>query len=167
MAEFEISTNAGAMGARLRRFPAFIAQYLTPALDASADRIARTAKRNVENNGSMAYSTLRNSINKALSANGLEGIIKPNVSYARYVEEGTRGGGYPPVQTIIDWLRVKQIQPRTPGMSEKDLAFLISRDIALNGTPAKPFMQPAFESEKAATLARLDAAIQQALKAVG
>jgi len=167
MTAFEITTNAAEKAEQLRRFPDLIDKYLRPAVDHSTGIMARSAKRNAIEQGATAHQILVNSINKELSADGLEGVVRANTSYAVYVEEGTRGGGYPPHQTVIDWLRVKHITPRTPGMTEDELAFLISRDIALNGTPAKPFMQPAFDSEKDATFARLNAAIDKVIAEIG
>jgi|GEM_PF-1540916 HK97 gp10 family phage protein len=166
MATFEINTNAGPLGASLRRFPVLIERYLTPELDKSSKLIAKHAKRKVRENGSMAHSTLIDSIQSSVAGNGLEAIIYAGVNYARYIEEGTRGGGYPNQQTIIDWLRVKHIEPNNPETSEKELAFLIARKIALHGTPAHPFMEPAFQAEKNATLNRVNASINRAMREI-
>jgi len=166
MAGFEITTNAGPLGQALRNSPATIKRYLSPALTKSALIIARQAKRNVSANGSMANSTLVNSINSYTALDGLEAVAYAGANYARFVEFGTRGGGYPNQQTMIDWLRVKGIKPNNPDMSEKELAYVMARDIALNGTKAAPFMQPAFNSEKDATIDRVSKAINQAIKAV-
>ncbi|MGR8932209.1 MAG: HK97-gp10 family putative phage morphogenesis protein [Gammaproteobacteria bacterium] len=163
MTAFEISVNAHEKAAELRRFPALLEKYLRPAVDHSANVIALAAKRfNVES-GAMAHSTLQDSITKEMKQSSLEAIVTANANYAPYVEEGTGAGGYPPRQVIIDWLRVKRIQPRNPDMTEDELAYLISRDIVFNGTPTKPFMEPAYQSEKEATFKRLDAAVDKAI----
>jgi hypothetical protein len=166
MSEFEITTNAGPLAQALRNSPATIKKYLSPALTLSVLNIARQAKRNLRAHGSMAYSTLINSINSFTSLDGLEAEAFAGTTYARYVEEGTRGGGYPNQQTIIDWLRVKRISPRDPEMSDSELAYLIARKIALQGTPAAPFMEPAFQSEKEAAIKRVNTAVRRAIREI-
>lgn len=166
MTSFEISTNAGPLAQVLRNSPATIKQYLSPELTKSALLIAREAKRNAKANGSMAHSILINSINSYTSLDGLEAVAFAGANYAWYVENGTSGGGYPNQQTIIDWLRVKHIKPADPETSEKELAYLIARKIALHGTPAQPFMEPAFQTEKEATINRVNTAVQRAIREI-
>lgn len=168
MSHFEISVNAAEKVAQLRRFPVLIEKYLTPALDLSAKNINNAARRNVRKNESMGHTHLMDSILNKTSANGLEVIIKAGMNYANFVEFGTSPGykKIPPIQPIIDWLRVKQISPNHSDMSEKDLGYFIARSIALNGTLANPFMQPAFESEKESTINRLNHAIELALQEI-
>jgi hypothetical protein len=163
MATIEIDTNAEHLAQAIRNVPSAIKRHITPALTLSVLLIARQAKRNVSANGSMAHSLLINSINSRTAIDGLEAEAYAGMNYARFVEDGTRGGGYPNQQTVMDWLRVKRIKPNNPETSESELAFLIARQVALHGTAAKPFMVPAFETEKAATINRVNTAVQQAL----
>lgn len=164
---FEITTNAREYGARLREFPTLLDKHITPAVRSALDQFNRTARRNIRANDAMAHSVLINSIQTGIDPSGLEGIVSAGADYARYVEEGTGSGGYPPRQIIIDWLRVRQIEPRDPGMTEDELAYLISRRIAMTGTPAKPFMRPAFESEKDAAMDRVNAGVAAAIAELG
>lgn len=164
MAVFELTTTAGEYAQALRNTPALIEQYLKPALDLSAKKMARRAKEVLRANNSIAHSVLINSINSAVASDGLEAIIKPGVRYAQYVEEGGKPGRYPAPQEIIDWIKVKRIQPRNPEMSQEELGFIICRKIALEGTQAKPFMEPAFNLEKDAALNRVNAAIRTAIR---
>jgi hypothetical protein len=166
MSTFEITTNAGPLGASLRNFPALIERYLKPALDDSAQEIARKAKRNVRENQSMAYSHLIKTIGSAIYGGGLEAVISAGTNYAHYVEEGTRGGGYPNQQTILDWMNKKGIRPNNPQTSQTELAYLIARTIVFHGTHAKPFMKPAYELEKTPTINRLNEAIRQAIREI-
>jgi hypothetical protein len=166
MTTFEINTNAGALAQAIRNSPATIKRHISPALTLSVMLIARQAKRNISANGSMAHSLLINSINSRTAQDGLEAEAFSGMDYAKYVEDGTRGGGYPTQQTVIDWLRVKHIKPNNPETSESELAFLIARKIALHGTAPKPFMEPAFETEKAATISRVNDAVRQAIREI-
>lgn len=166
MPSFDVTTNASPLADAYRNSPAIIERFLRPELDKSAKLIAREARRNARANGAMTYSTLINSINSQLEP-GLEAIVFQGTDYGKYVEIGTRGGGYPPQQTVIDWLRVKRIAPRDPDMSEAELAYLIARKIALHGTPAKPFFEPAFNSQKDAAVQRVNAAVLRAMAEIG
>jgi len=85
--------------------------------------------------------------------------VLADTNYARAVEEGTRPGGFPPEQSILDWIKTARIQPDDPFMEQEDLAFVIARSIYKRGTPAQPFMEPAVE--KNAT--RIDVALRHAI----
>lgn len=57
-------------------------------------------------------------------------------SYWKYVEYGRKPGKFPPVNKILDWIRVKPVIPRPINgikPTQKQLAFLISRKIARDG----------------------------------
>lgn len=60
--------------------------------------------------------------------------------YWRYVEEGRKAGKFPPVDEILEWVKIKPdlLTPMENGKSptEEQLAFLISRKIANEGIPA-------------------------------
>lgn len=68
--------------------------------------------------------------------NKMEGTIDI-ASYWKYVEYGRRPGKFPPVNKILDWIKVKPVIPRPlNGLkppTEAQLAFLISRKIAREG----------------------------------
>ena len=60
--------------------------------------------------------------------------------YWKYVEWGRKPGKFPPVNKILDWIKIKPVLPRPMNglkpPTEKQLAFLISRKIAREGIPA-------------------------------
>ena len=70
-------------------------------------------------------------------------------SYWKYVEYGRRPGKFPPLQNILDWIKIKPVIPRPvnglKAPSEKQLAFLISRKIARDGIKAGNQLQEALE----------------------
>lgn len=76
------------------------------------------------------------------------------LDYWRYVENGRRPGGrFPPKQVIKDWIQVRGIIPqpyrlpsgRTVIPTIDQLTYLISRKIALEGIPAKPYLQESID----------------------
>jgi hypothetical protein len=70
--------------------------------------------------------------------------------YWKYIEEGRGPGKFPPLDKIEEWIRIKPISPypdakgRVP--SNKQLAFLIGRKIAEEGTEGKHLLDKAMES---------------------
>lgn len=53
--------------------------------------------------------------------------------YIYQLKYGRKPGKFPPIEAILNWIRDKRIQPND-GISERSLAFLISRKIAKKGT---------------------------------
>ena len=76
----------------------------------------------------------------------LEWHVVFDTRHAFYTEEGTGPGGSPPLAEMIDWIRMKGIVPRTPGMTIESLAHVIRDSITATGTEAQPFAGPALEA---------------------
>jgi HK97 gp10 family phage protein len=147
----------------LLQTPQLLAKNMAKAVLRSAKEMARAARTNV-NQGPNAFGTLRNTI-KEKQRSPYEAIIAPNVNYAQMVEEGTSGGGKaPPRDSIEDWINVRGILPNDPFMDSRDLSFLIARSIAKKGTPPQPYLQPAFDDNKAKAERRINLAIDAALR---
>lgn len=70
--------------------------------------------------------------------------------YWKYIEEGRGPGKFPPLDKIEEWIRIKPVAPypdsqgRVP--SNKQLAFLIGRKIAEEGTEGRHLLDNAIES---------------------
>ncbi|HYW88689.1 MAG TPA: HK97 gp10 family phage protein [Chloroflexota bacterium] len=98
----------------------------------------------------------------------LVGEVGPGVRYGLFVEFGRRAGArMPPVNALIGWvtrhwnpafigpLRQGELRPRRaagPGVSQaaiRSRAFALARAIQRRGIPARPFMGPAYESNRA------------------
>lgn len=65
--------------------------------------------------------------------------------YYYYVEYGRKAGKFPPVQSMLDYVRIKPILPRPMANgklpTEQQLAFLIGRKIAKEGTKGSGDLQ--------------------------
>lgn len=73
-------------------------------------------------------------------------VILDLLSYWKYVEYGRRAGKMPPIQAIMDWIKVKPVIPREINgqlPTERQLAFLIARSIGENGTEGKHVLEKA------------------------
>lgn len=138
-------------------------KHLAPAIQRSTEEMARGAKRNLRKNDSLANSTLINSVN-GIYPSALEGNVVVGVNYGVYIEEGTGSGGSPPIDTLLDWIKVRGITPNNPEDDLEDLAYLFQRKIAIEGTEAKPFLEPSFDEFKDKADRRINLAIKKALK---
>ena len=128
-------------------------------LKESAARIVAEAKIKLRDNGSIATGMLRNS-----------GSVRPQVDgtvdagfyadYAQWVEYGRKAGGMPPVKLIAEWVRKRHISSDESEI--ESIAFAIAKNIAANGTKAKPFLTPSYEENKS----RIDGIMQKAINEV-
>jgi len=72
--------------------------------------------------------------------------IRYDVLYAESIEFGRNPGSMPPVSKIQSW--VKRKLGVTNDKEAKRIAFVIARDIKLNGTEPRPFLSPAVEKAR-------------------
>lgn len=121
-----------------KRAPRIMRDYGDRYTSRAALELARAARGHAPK----ATSNLVNSIYPDKLA-AMDYLIGPHVIHGYYVEVGTRGGGkMPPVQSILDWLKVKGVRALDGG-EPVDAAWAMARRIQERGTPAQPFMEPA------------------------
>lgn len=113
-------------------------RHLQEALAQYAEAIVDRYKDNLEFSGRRASGELLTSINTKVIADGNEFVIELQLQdYWKYVEEGRNDGGFPPINKILEWIKLKPILPypdkngKLP--TENQLAFLIGRKIANEG----------------------------------
>lgn len=161
----ELTVDSNELQRAMVASPRILGKHLTRAIERTVLEMARAAKRGAPK----ASSLLTNAINSVM-VSPVEGLVFAGVDYARMVEDGTRGGDgrrLPPKDNILDWIKVRRIQPDDPDMSQEDLAYVIARSIARKGTPAQPFMGPAYEDNRAKAERRISKAIDAALTEIG
>lgn len=98
-------------------------------------------KSRLDSENITASSNLKNSVKYILNVNDAD--IELNLSlahYWKYVDNGRKAGKWPPIDKIIEWIKVKPIIPdnrfgRLP--TEKQLAYLIGRKIYEKGIEPK------------------------------
>lgn len=84
----------------------------------------------------LASEDLYNSIEAQVVVNGTEYLVQVRaLDYWKYVEWDTKPH-WPPVQSLLRWIRVKPVLPRSGGgvPRPQQLAYLIGRKIAREGT---------------------------------
>lgn len=96
-------------------------------------------KENINSSGHNASGDLANTASYNVTFDGRYFEISFNLQgYWRYLENGTKPH-FPPVSAIERWIKIKPLVPRAykgKVPSTKQLAFLIAREISVNGTKA-------------------------------
>ena len=107
-----------------------------------------------------ASNTLSNTASTIVEIDGTRLMVSFNLEdYWKYVEYGRRPGKRPPTDAIEQWIKVKPIIPdpingRVP--TTKQLAFLISRKIGMEGTKAqRPLEKSVYSDEMEMLIAQL------------
>ena len=112
-----------------------------------------------------AHGTLRSSVFTEERVNGdsVLGVVGSPLSYATYVELGTRPH-FPPIEPLIDWVKTKL------GVVDKEargVAFLIARAIAARGTLAVGMFNRAFAYARPQIDRRFDQAFERITQRMG
>ena len=111
-------------------------------LNEYAEKAEELYKRKLTDKGINASYKLLNSVETVVRRNDDEFIVSINLEpYWYYVENGRGPGKFPPIDKILEWIRVKPVIPYSDSRgrlpTEEQLAFLISRKIAEQGTEPK------------------------------
>lgn len=98
----------------------------------------------IEKEGHSASSDLINTATSIATFDGRYFEISFNLQdYWKYLENGTKPH-FPPIDAIERWIKVKKIVPKSVNgkvPTTKQLAFLISRKISREGTPATKLLE--------------------------
>jgi hypothetical protein len=133
-------------------------------LDRATQRGAIAIARDMRAGAPKAQSLLTSSITHRRIGSAHHEVIV-GAEYGAAVEYG-RGPGQamPPVRSIDDWIAVRGIEPNDPEMSQRDLAFVIARSIAREGTTAQPFFRPAIRDNENRLQQLVDVGTERALE---
>lgn len=134
----QVLHNTGKIAEAIERKGLSAVQQVDRKLGRGAHEVARTAVR------IMPKFRSRTATATGVEQGGpLEWRVRFATRHARYTDAGSGPGGRPSMAEMMDWIRLKKIQPRKPGMSARTLARAIRHSIAVKGTKAQPFAQPA------------------------
>ena len=119
-------------------------------LDEYAEKSKELYKRKLTDKGINASYKLLNSVETVVRRNDDEFTVTINLEpYWYYVENGRKAGRFPPIDKILEWIRVKPIRPYSDSRgrlpTEEQLAFLISRKIAEQGTEGRKVLAETVE----------------------
>lgn len=119
-------------------------------LDEYAQKAEELYKRKLTDKGINASYKLLNSVETVVRRNDDEFTVTINLEdYWYYVENGRGPGKFPPIDNILEWIRVKPVIPYSDSRgrlpTEEQLAFLISRKIANEGTEGRKVLYETVE----------------------
>ena len=111
-------------------------------LDEYAEKAKELYKRKLTEKGINASYKLLNSVETVVRRNDDEFTVTINLEdYWIYVENGRGPGKFPPIDKILEWIRVKPVIPYSDNRgilpTEEQLAFLIARKISEQGTEGR------------------------------
>lgn len=138
----------------MRRAPSVVMEEV----DRTVGRVAIEGAREAKREAPKAFSELVNSIRNEQIGLAFHRIIA-EAAHARAVEEGAEPGRRPPVEEIRRWMNVVGVAANAGNEVRDRIAFMISRSIEREGTPAQPYMAPARET----SIARLQSLLPGAL----
>lgn len=128
--------------AALQALPADLRWALERARGRLAEEAARDMRRELRARDAMAFSTLVNSV-RADRVDDDEHRVGPHVQHAAYVFFGRRPGGRrPPMQPILDWVRVRRLGGAG---NPARLAWAIARSIQRRGIRGRDYLTPVRE----------------------
>ena len=119
-----------------------ILQNFLSTLDEYAEKAEELYKRKLTDKGINASYKLLNSVETTVKRGDDTFTVVINLEpYWYYVENGRGPGKFPPVSKILEWIRIKPVIPYSDSRgrlpTEEQLAFLISRKIAEQGTEGR------------------------------
>ena len=111
-------------------------------LDEYAEKAKELYKRKLTDKGINASYKLLNSVETTVKRGDDTFTVSINLEdYWIFVENGRKPGRFPPIDKILEWVRIKPVIPYSDSRgrlpTEEQLAFLISRKIAEQGTEGR------------------------------
>ena len=135
-------------------------------LDEYAEKAKELYKRKLTDKGINASYKLLNSVETVVRRNDDEFTVTINLEDYWYLVENGRGPGkFPPIDKILEWIRVKPVIPYTDSRgrlpTEEQLAFLISRKIKEQGTEGRKVLYETVEELNRYYLPKLQQALDR------
>ena len=145
-------------------------ENLTKVLNDFGKFLVEEYRENLTKDKKNASNDLYNSLNYIVDT-GTRGRFEVQISllhYWKYVEYGRRAGKFPPINAIQEWVRIKPVLPRPMSNgklpTERQLAYLISRKIALEGIAPNPFLEKSINSVTEVMMEYIEEAITKDLE---
>lgn len=124
---------------RIARIRKVAPQFTKDAVNEHAINIQAQAKRNITDAPAVDTGQLRSSVKIETFSSGFAKRVGSDVKHAAAIEFGS-APHFPPLEPIREWCR-------RHGLPES-AAYPIALAISKRGTPAKPYLFPAYEQER-------------------
>ncbi|KDM91402.1 hypothetical protein [Photobacterium galatheae] len=162
MREISVDLQTSALDEAFREAPELLTKHLKSGVSFAGSLVSRTTREEAPK----AETTLTHSIRSNVVGE-LQRMITSNQNYNQYVVAGTGRQGMPPMQSILDWVKVKRLQPKDSKQNQSDLAFMIARAIARNGTAPNDFYDRAADQTADRVADILNASVAAGLREAG
>lgn len=135
-------------------------------LDEYSQRAEELYKRKLTDKGINASYKLLNSVETTVKRGDDTFTVSINLEdYWYYVENGRGPGKFPPIDKILEWVRIKPVIPYSDSRgrlpTEEQLAFLIARKIAEQGTEPRRVLAETVEELNNYYLPKLQQALDR------
>lgn len=158
--KIEVTHNTGAVAEAIRKRGEAAIKDVDRAMWRGAQEIAREAVTTMPK-----FRTTTAASTGVEQMGPLEWLVRFGTHYAKHVEDGSGPGGWVPTAEMMDWLRMKGIRPRDPGMTMAELARAIQMKIFRSGIEPQPFAQPALEHKFPRLIELVNSAVMKHLAA--
>ena len=143
--------------------------HLEEVLERYGNEVAEGYKENLQSKDINASGDLAQSVQYRIERNGSAYEVSLQLAdYWKWIEKGRRPGKMPPLGAIEKWIKVKPVIPKPYNgklPTEKQLAFLIGRKIALEGTEARHPLRDTLEDKNQEFLLQIEKAFMEDLEA--
>lgn len=145
---------------------------LLAVLEEYGEAVAEQYKANLVRDGRPASGKLQDSISTHVRVDGGDYIVEMDLEeYWKWIEHGTGGRSplakiynpnrkFPPVNKLLEWVRIKPRLPKPQGITEEQFARKIAGKIYWYGTEGKPSLEDAKRDVTAEWRERIEAALQ-------
>ena len=135
-------------------------------LDEYAEKAESLYKQKLTDKGINASYKLLNSVETTVKRGDDTFTVVINLEpYWIFVENGRNAGRFPPIDKILEWIRIKPVIPYSDSRgrlpTEEQLAFLISRKIAEQGTEPRRVLAETVEELNNYYLPKLQQALDR------
>ena len=162
MREFYVDVNTSMLDEALSAAESVLHRHLKAGVSTAGSLVSREAREQAPK----GETTLTHSIKSHVKGE-LQRMITSHLNYNGMVVAETGPQGMPPVRSILDWIKVKGIQPHNPKHSQSDLAFIMARSIAHKGTQGNDFYDRAADETQDKVTQILQRSVSNGLAAVG
>lgn len=162
MRELSVNLQTSALDEAFRNAPELVLSHLRRGVMRAAGEVENASR----DEAPTASFGLRNAI-RSKTIGELQQLVQSSQNYNDLVVQKTSSQGFPRVRMIEDWIKDQRLQPHNPKHTQSDLAFMIARSIARNGTAPNDFYDRAADQTSDRVADILNASVAAGLRAAG
>lgn len=162
MRELSVDLHTSVLDEAFRKAPDLVSKHLRSGVEHAGMRVQKAAQLEAPQGESLLVRTIQSNV-----AGELQRMITSSLRYNAFVVQETGAQGAPPIRKVLDWVKVNRLQPKHQKADQRDLAFMIARSIAKNGTQGNDFYDRAAEQTQDKVADILKRSVNEGLRAAG